>query len=121
MTAFTRKRETSMSNSGSTPSSTKFTGLICSPTNGFSGLLTSGDLSPLVTPVAAEPLASSVGDEEVVADAGIPAHVAGDVAARVVGEDRPCLERRVVRAAPRLLGREPRELDHVVALTVKVE
>src|SRR5262245_60020716 len=114
-----RYRDVSMSNSGSTPSSTKFNGLICSPTNRSGAVLISGDLPPLGTPVPAEPLAAVVGDEQVVAHARVPADLSVDVAARVVREHRPRRELDVVRPAPRLLGREPRELDHVVALAVE--
>src|SRR3954449_9069078 len=110
-----------MSNSGSTPSSTKLTGLIWSPTNRSCAVLISGDLPPLVTPVPAEPLAAALADEQVVAQARVPADLSVDVAARVVREDRPRRQLDVLRPAPRLLGGVPGELDHVVALPVEVE
>src|SRR5262245_25124902 len=110
-----------MSNSGSTPSSTKLTGLICSPTNRSCAVLISDDLPPLVTPAPTEPLAAIVGEEQVAAHARVPADRSVDVAARVVRKHRPRRQLDVVRPAPRLLGGEPRELDHVVALAVEVE
>src|SRR6188472_4115164 len=107
-----------MSNSGSTPSSTKLTGLICRPTNRSLAVLISGDLPPFVTPAPAEPVAAALGHEQVVAHPRVPADLSVDVAARVVREHRPRRQHDVLRPAPRLLRREPRELDHVVPLAV---